>query len=460
MRLVAGYRSPMSDITALLIRHVIFPAWVRKNRSARLTYLRQFEQTQFWSREAIANFQWMRVKQLLSHAFESCPFYRRKFAAAGLNPLDIQSPSDLSNVPTTSKQEIQEHGPDLLASTSRREELVQDMTGGSTGSPLIFHYDRDRLDSRVAATFRHDRWAGWDIGEKVGLLWGAPREARAAGRERWRAQLLGRSVILDASVLNDERMREFAFRLRRYRPTVIQAYAITMALFARFVQAEGIHDIRPKSIICSAELLTDDNRELIERTFGCPVFNRYGSREFAVIASDCGARAGMHINAENLVVEVLANGRPTTEVEGEIVITDLANYAMPLIRYRTADIGLLRTNPCACGRGLPLLDLVGGRVTDFMTTTSGAKVSGIVMATYVITKIPGIRQVQFVQRNPDRVEVNLVRGPEWSDRSADELTRRIGTFLGHTMGVDIVLRENIPLDPSGKHRFSISTLMS
>jgi phenylacetate-CoA ligase len=448
----------MIDVAALLIRHAVFPAWVRKNRSARLRYLRQLERTQFWSRDALWEFQWTRLKRLLTHAFEHCPFYRKKFAAAGLTPDDIRSPDDLSGLPTTSKREIQEYWPDLLADNTRRGALVRDMTGGSTGSPLVFYYDRDRLDSRAAATMRHDRWAGWDIGVRLALLWGAPRDTKGSGRQRLRDDLLGRRLVLDASAIDDARMRQFATKLRQYRPVIIQAYANTMALFARFVQAEGICDIRPRGIICSAEFLTEGSRAVIEETFKCPVFNRYGSREFAVIASECGAGSGMHINAENLFVEIFENGKSSAGKSGEILITDLASYAMPFIRYRTADVGRLRDDQCTCARGLPLIDLDGGRVTDFLVKPDGTKVSGIVVATYVITDIPGIRQIQFVQRQPGRVEVNLVKGAEWSERSLEVFRQRVRAFLGATMELDFVFRENIAIESSGKYRFSISTI--
>ena len=444
----------MTDIHALAIRHVLYPAWVWKNRSRRLTYLRQLERSQFWTPETIRNLQWRRLKSVLSSAYAHCPFYQRKFREAGLRPEDIRSFDDFVRVPTTSKEEIQEHGDDLLAANVPRERLVRDMTGGSTGSPLVFYYDRDRLDSREAATHRHDRWAGLELGAKLALLWGAPSDTRTSGWQRLRADLLARRLVLDASAIDAARMLDFAQRLRRFQPAVILAYANTMALFTRFLRARGIGGIRPQGIICSAELLTDDNRALIEQTFGCRVFNRYGSREFAVIASDCPA-GRMHINAENLFVEVPDEGPGDA---GNILVTDIRNSAMPLIRYRTDDVGRLPGGRCECGRGLPLLDLVGGRVTDFLTTTSGTQVSGIVLATYAITNIQGIRQVQFVQRRQTRVDIHIVRGSDWSEGSLAALLDRSRTFLGADMEFEVLFPDSIPLERSGKHRFSISLL--
>jgi phenylacetate-CoA ligase len=255
--------------------------------------------------------------------------------------------------------------------------------------------------------------------------------------------------MLDASSIDDERMQAFHQRLVRHQPKFVLAYANTMALFARFLRKAGLEPPRPRGIITSGEVLTAENRALIEATFGCKVFNRYGCREFAVIASECGHHRGMHINAENLLVDV---------VSGEIVVTDLKNFAMPIIRYRTRDAGELIPGVCDCGRGLPLLDLTGGRVTEFLTARGGEKVSGIVLATYAITSIPGVRQIQFVQDRTDLVTARVVRRPGWSDESSTMLVGKVRSFLGTTMTVDVEFVDDIPLEASGKYRFSISRI--
>jgi phenylacetate-CoA ligase len=253
-------------------------------------------------------------------------------------------------------------------------------------------------------------------------------------------------------------MRQFATALLRYRPAVLQAYSNTLGLFARFVEDEGIVGIRPRGIVCSAEVLTDENRALIERVFRCRVFNRYGCREFAVIGSECNQHNGLHVNDENLLVEVLVGGIPREDEEGEIVVTDLRNLAMPMIRYRIGDMGVMTRTRCSCGRGLRLMKLVGGRTTDFLTSTAGRKVSGIVIATYVITNLGGIRQIQFVQEEPRRVVARLVKGLDFGSATIPELVRRVREYLGGDMQVDVEYVDSVPLTPSGKYRFSISKL--
>jgi len=450
------------DLAAHVIKHVVYPLWVLKNGNSRLRYLAQLEKSQYWSKETLIEYQWASFRRLVTHALETCPYYRKKFREAGITPADLRSQEDIRRVPTITKEEIQEHREEMISTQSHKDSLIQDMTGGSTGSPMQFCYDKDRLDSREAATLRHNRWAGWDIGDRVAILWGSPRDTRVSRKlkDRVRDWILDRRLILDASSLDEASMFEFAQKLIRYQPTVLLAYANTLGLFAEYVRAKGIKGISPKGIICSAEVLTQENRGLIEQTFGCPVYNRYGSREFAVIASECSMHAGMHINAENLLIEVLADGRPCAEGDGEILITDLKNFAMPLIRYRIRDIGRLKDKACECSRGLPLLELSGGRVTDFLLATNGKKVSGIVIATYVITNMPGIKQIQFVQNETGSVTVNLVKGHDWSPRTLDNLIARVREFLGNDMQVQIMVRDNIPFEASGKYRFSISTLLT
>lgn len=448
------------DLTALAIKHIFYPLWVAKNRSSRLRYLADLEKSQYWSKNILIEHQWSSFRELVTHAFETCPYYRMKFQQASISPNDLHSHEDIQKIPMITKEEIQEHRDEMISTQYRKTDLIRDMTGGSTGSPMEFYYDKVRLDSREAATLRHNRWAGWDIGDRLAILWGSPRDTAKPEKlkHRIRDSLLGQTLILDASCLDEASMFEFAQKLIRFQPKILLAYANTLGFFARYLNTEKIGGIFPKGIVCSAEVLTEGNRSLIEQTFGCPIFNRYGSREFSLIASECSIHKGMHINAENLLVEVLADGSPCDEEEGEIVITDLKNFAMPMIRYRIKDTGRFKGRSCECSRGLPLIELSGGRVTDFLTATNGKKVSGIVIATYVITNIPGVKQVQIVQNEIGAVTLNLVKGHGWSSQTQSDLIDRIHKFLGADMQIQVNFRDNILLEKSGKYRFSISTL--
>lgn len=452
--------APLADPSALLIRHVLYPLWALKNGSSRLRYSSELEKSQYWPTNKLVDQQWTLFKAMVAHAFDTCPYYRQKFRKAGITPGDLRSRVDIDNVPTITKEEIQEHRDEMVSTKYSMKSLITDMTGGSTGSPMQFYYDKDRLDSRVGATLRHNRWAGWEIGDRAAILWGAPQDTKVSGKlkDRMRSWVQERRLILDASALSEAAMANFARDLIRYRPTILQAYSNTLGLFARYIQDQKLKGIRPHGIICSAEVLSEDNRLLIEETFGCSVYNRYGCREFAVIASECDAHEGLHINAENLLVEVVNNGRSCIDEDGEIVISDLRNFAMPMIRYRIKDVGRIKQASCVCSRGLPLMQLAGGRVTDFLVATNGEKVSGIVIATYVITNLQGIRQIQFIQNEIGSLTINLVKAPDWTTATMTELMARIRRYLGEDIRLKAEFKNQIPLERSGKYQFSISKL--
>lgn len=448
------------DLTAVAIQRVLYPLWAARNRSARLRYWRALEKSQYDPEALTRARQLALLQDLVRHAFTHCPYYRRKLTAAGVRPDEIRSLDDVELIPTISKQEIQEHGPELVSAKADKRALIRDQTGGSTGSPLVFYYDNDRLDSRVAATLRHNHWAGWNLGDKVAVIWGAPQDLAPNPRlrDRVRDWIQDRRIMLDASALDEQSMASFTIALRRYKPRILQAYSNTLGLYAGYLRSHGIDDIRPEGIVCSAEVLTPENRRLIEETFGCRVFDRYGCREFAVIASECEVHDGMHINAENLLVEALVDGRSARDEDGQIVITDLRNLAMPLLRYAIKDVGRILTRACSCPRRLPLLAIGGGRSTDFLLSTNGTIVSGIVIATYVTTNVPGIRQVQFLQDARAAIKIRLVKGLEWSPASQTQLEAKARHYLGEDMRLEFEFCTVIPSEKSGKYRFSICNI--
>jgi phenylacetate-CoA ligase len=445
-----------------LVRNILYPLdrW-RTGDYAEMRYLREFERTQFLSGGEIAAMQLGRLRGMLDHAYRQCPFYRERFDDVGLLPSDVQSVDDLAVLPPLEKHEIQDNRDQMVACHWPRPELVPNQTGGSTGSPLSFFLSRDRLHSRAAATIRHNRWAGWDLGAKVALLWGAPRDRPAnCWRSRLRNLLIDRRLFLDTGHLTERRLSDFHDALKRFRPRVILAYAGAIVLFARYLRARKVIPYQPHAIITSAEVLEPADRILVEEVFGCRVFNRYGCREVSVIASECPEHAGLHTMAEGLLVEIVKSKKSALPGEvGSILVTDLLNRAMPLIRYRIGDLGAWEEGACRCGRGLPRLRSVAGRVTDFLVGGDGRLVSGVFLATYLVAQRPSLGQVQIHQEKAGQVLYRIRPGRAF--RQGDDLdylheaTRR---HLGDATVVDWDLVDELRSEPSGKFLFSRSTV--
>src|SRR5262245_32968401 len=413
------------SLYAGLVRNALVPlALWRRGERRQLAYEREFDLTQHLSTDELRHLQWTRLQALLRHAHERCPFYRRRFG--DIRPGDLRCLEDLRRLPILEKRDIQEHGAEMIAQGWPADDLIRNQTGGSTGTPISFYLCKDRKCSRAAATLRHNAWAGWQVGDRAAVIWGAPRDQPGDSfRDRLRGTLVREPLWLDTSAVTEESLIAFHKQLWRYRPTVIQAYARSAVLFARYVAENRLTPYRPRSLVTSAEVLEPADRELLEEVFGCPVYNRYGCREFSVIASECPAHTGMHVMAEGLFVEIETPAGPARPGEmGSLLITDLLNPAMPMIRYRIGDLGSWASQPCPCGRRLPLLQEVAGRVTDFLVGGDGRLVSGVYLATYVVAQRPSLGQVQIVQTRAGEVVYRVCPGPGFDAAADGEYLRR------------------------------------
>lgn len=445
-----------------LVRNVLVPLslW-RSGELAQLRYLREFEHTQFLPLDELRNLQWQRLRGLLQHAYQQCPFYRQRFAEVGLVPTDLRSLEDLRALPVLEKRDIQVNGARMVARDWPRHDLIRNQTGGSTGTPVTFYLSGDRKCSRAAATLRHNRWAGWEIGDKTAVIWGAPRDRPVDGwRSRLRGAVLREPLWLDTACLTEATLDAFQTALLRYRPRIILAYARAAVLFAQYLEATNRPAYRPHALVTSAEVLEGEDRVLLERVFGCPVFNRYGCREVSVIASECSAHAGLHTMGEGLYVEIETPAGPARPGEmGSILITDLFNQAMPLIRYRIGDLGAWAEGVCPCGRGLPRLEKVAGRVTDFLVGSEGQLVSGVFLATYVVAQRPSLGQVQIRQHRAGEVIYRINPGRDFSyGTDLEYLCKATRQYLGQETRAEAVLVDELPTEPSCKFLFSRSTV--
>lgn len=448
------------DLHSIFIKSIVYPLIQIKNKSSILTYLSEYEKSQLLSRLEIENNQWIKIKKLLEYAYNNCPFYTERFSKMGITPSDIKSPHDYYSFPVITKDDIQLNSLRILPSKISKNGLIEDYTGGSTGKTLKFYYDKQRSERREASRIRHNRWAGWDIGKKMAVLWGDSHDI--AGRNiisKIKREFVNRVLFLDAFNMNENKMEEFADELEKFKPHVILAYTNAIYLFARFLQDNG-RRIYPKGIICSAETLTQEKREVIESVFRCKVYNRYGSREIGLLASECEKHEGMHINAENVYIEIIKGDKPAQDGEmGEVIVTDLYNYAMPFIRYKIGDVAIATSEICNCGRGLPLIQGVEGRVSDFIVTRDGKIIHGEYF-THLFYGEEGVQQFQLIQESVNNIIINLVPTQKYSEQRIENIKKQIHDYLGCDVQIETRKVQEIPKTFSGKYRFTISKVLS
>ena len=448
------------DIYQPIAKYILDPIFAYYENSLHPEYLEEFERTQFMTEEKIADRQFFLLKNLLIHAYTNCPFYTKRFDEVSFNPNLFSNFEDLKKIPVLTKQDIQQNLESLTAINYAPENLHLNQTGGSTGSPLKFYVDQERLQSRKASTYRHDQWTGWDIGVKTAVLWGHHGDFLPARnwKNEIREEYYERKLFLDTSSITEENMSTYVKQLNFFNPKIYLAYANSMYLFVRYIKENNITDYhRPKAIITSAELLTQQQRELIEETFACKVFNRYGCRETSIIASECNAHSGLHISADTLYLEFVNKNVDVAFGEtGRIIITDMLNMGMPLIRYQIEDAGTPLAGDCACGRSLPRMKITGGRVTDFLVTSERKVVSGASMTIYFVATVAGIAQAQIIQKVVDSLTLKIVKSEHFSDTTEKEIADNIKQYFGAGMKYEVEYVDKIETTASGKYRFSIS----
>lgn len=442
-------------------QRVLYPAYERGLRG-RLTldWLASYERDQWLPPEQIAALQWDRLRHLLEHCYREVPFYRRRWQEAGFTPADIHSLDDFARLPVLHKRDIREHFDELKA-TSQRGSLLYKATGGSTGEPVRFGYTRESNDRRTAVMWRGYAWAGSRMGRRTLYLWGGA-VGQPTRSHQWKERVFNAAFarrVLNSFHMSDDNLAEYADAIERYRPDVIVAYVAPLVRLAQWLLDQGRQlGHRPQSIVCGAEALHEFQRDIIERAFGCHAFNTYGCREVMLIAAECEHRHGLHINADHLVVELLdQDGVPADH--GNVVITDLFNYGMPLIRYANGDMATRDHRRCACGRGLPLLAHVDGRVLDAIRTPDGRYLPGEFFP-HMLKEVPGVQRFQLVQRRLDQLDLSIVPGRAFNADSLAFIRKEAGKVLGDQVELRCHVVDDIPLTPSGKLRVTVSELTS
>ncbi len=449
----------MSKFTSALNRRVILPLYYRKSGDRRLQRLDELEYSQWLSRADLEKQQSARLASLVKHAYETTDYYRKTMDRAGVSPDDINTAEKLTLLPTVSKAELQAHAESMKSQAYDSADLIADSSGGSTGVPTNFYKDLERHRLRRADQIRHDQWCGWKLGEPYALLWGAQKDLSMVQsfRERIISRYVDRAELFDAFEMRAEDIPAIVAGMRRHAPTMLIGYAKALALFCRLLEETGTDfPLKLEGVISSAESLTEDDRKLVEKTLRCKVLNRYGSREVGLVASECDRQEGLHVNFENVIVEVLDGDQPVAPGEsGELVVTDLRNLGMPMIRYRMGDVGAYQEEACSCGRALPMLAKVEGRVSDFFIAADGTRVHGEYF-THLFYGVPQVKRFQFVQESLELVTIRLVSDEPELDayvRPAIDKTREI---LGGNVDVKIERCEAIPPTASGKFMFTIS----
>jgi phenylacetate-CoA ligase len=432
---------------AFLNRHVVWPLVAAKRGSRHLHFHRLLERSQYDPPAVHARRQFLLLKAVVDHAYASVPYYRAAWDAAGVHPTDLTRLEDLRHFPEVTKADLRINPRAFHSDRVDQGRVRVKRTSGSTGVPLTIHLDEPAAQWKAACTLRSDQWSGYRLGQRVAKVWGNPEYKHHGLKGRLTNALLDRAVYLDTRHLTDERIERFTKSVRRHRPGLVFGHAHSLYLLALKLKKLGVDDVRPSGVIATAMPLHRFQRAVIEEVFGVPATDRYGSEETSLIASQCDRHAGLHVAAESVLTEVGPGGH--------LLVTDLVNLAMPLIRYRIGDV-LSPGGPCPCGRGLPTIGGVMGRDADYVLTPDGGLVSGISLTENFALHIPGAAQVQVVQESLTRLTVRVVPDDGFTDTSRRKIGELVRDTFGPAVRHEILEVDAIPQEASGKYRFCVS----
>ena len=440
-------------------KNIFYPLWDVKDRSIKLKEFKELETTQWLPRDELETRQWIKLKKILHYANNNCKYYKEIFKSINIVPDDINTPNDFLKFPILTKKLVKENLNGLISENYRKSSLCSSKTGGSTGVALNLYFDKQCEEIRNAAAIRSDRWAGWDFGMQKAAIWGNP-PINDSIKKKLRNMLLDRVIFLDTMNLNDESMNVFVKKYCRKNAEIIFGHSHSIYIFANFIIKNKISIPTPKGIISSSMMLMMYERKAIEMAFNCQVTNRYGCEEVGLIACECEKHEGMHLNIDHLYIEFEKEDGTVAgpDEEGKIIITDLMNYGMPMIRYRIEDVGIPAGEECSCGRGLPLMKKVAGRVADFLIKTDGSKVAGVSLVERTLTAIDGIEQMQIVQNSINEIKLNVVKSMKYNHDFEDRLKDEFQNIFGKNTKILFNYVSKISQEKSGKYRFSICNI--
>ncbi|MEJ2716417.1 MAG: hypothetical protein P8182_04655 [Deltaproteobacteria bacterium] len=446
-----------------LVPHIIFPLHERVTRHNFWSGFLELRELQWRSPKELEARSFHKLSHLVSHAYENVPYYRELFETSGIKPHDLTSTSDLAFFPVTTRFDLRRNYPDkVIASNLDPGRRVVNRTSGSTGSPFEFYADLGGMDLVRSSYLLFWDWAGigpWTpevrIANSAHFFCQSPQKDFATRTAR-RILMGERHLLLHGADLTLAEFRDRVHSFSAGGQYYVWSFSSYAKRLASQIVAEGTQLSRyPLVFISYAETLTPTDQELIEQAFRCKVVNHYGLLETPFVAQVCPDNpAVFHVNSERVIVRIVRDGGASAAPgeRGRVVITDLSNYVMPFINYDTGDLAVAGAR-CHCGRGLPTVERIEGRMSEAIQTPMGNIVPSPTLQAFlnnVCLALPHIWEYQAVQTAMDRVVLRIVPTSSFTPTVSAKLKKDLEEFLGPGLAVAVEAVSKIEFEPSGK----------
>ncbi|WP_291323121.1 hypothetical protein [Desulfonatronospira sp.] len=419
--------------------------------------LEELKKTQWYSPDQIHQYQLERLQALIKHAYDTVPFYGKRFAEHGVRPEEIKDLEDISKLPVLTCEDVRTAGEELISSKYPKSKLIHGHTSGTTGSPLSCYWDKQTCVYNNAVDWRQKLWGGVKYGDGIALLLGRTIvPTNKTTPPFWQHDRIHNMLWMSSFHLSEEYLTHFFKKLNQYRPAGIEGYPSTVYILARYLKKIG-QKFPVKAVFTSSETLLPLQRELIEEHFQAPVFDFYGMAERVAFAGHCPEAHEYHLSFEFALNETIDNdGNPVEPgKEGYLVGTSLLNFGMPFIRYKTSDVTAINTEQCNCGRHMPRFTGVTTKDEDIVVTPEGKLISSSVL-THPFKPLDAVQESQIIQEKIDLLRIKIVPREDYTEKDSAHLIAALSQRVGLSMRIELEFVENIPRTKAGKFRWVIS----
>lgn len=423
----------------------------RKNVAKHLARIRKLK---YADPELIHIHQWNALQKLLNHAYQNVPFYKERFKDQGIHPEDIKSFVDFAKIPPLTREDVKNNANALKSKRVDKKALKVGVTSGSSGTPMQFYYDSETYSAGRAAVLAGWEMAGKKLNDKLITVWGGQgtvEEKWARWGSRLKAKLYRNKRIASYSLSDDSHIRDALDMMCKRRGGFVQGYTNALYTLASYAKEHQIRiEHKFDGILTTAENLFPFQRNVIEEMFG-PVYDGYGCQEILGIAFQCQEKKGYHVIEPNVIFE----SEPLDDETEEIVVTDLCNYAWPLIRYKPNDLvsGEVRRD-CVCGCTWQTIERIDGRTTDVITAPDGSRIYYIIwlVADFILDNNRKIKQFQWRKVARDKLVLKILLHNEPDNALMDSIKVDLEPYFEGIMELKVEFVDKFELGPSGKHQ--------
>jgi len=417
--------------------------------------LTHIEETQWWPRDQLIEYQASKLRELVTFAYEHSKYYYKILNKNNLKPEDIKGVEDLTKMPMLTKEDLRTRISEITPIKRNDLGLELKHTSGTTGTALHFYWDRLAIMKEYAFVARHRRWARiepFDLQATFGGRIIVPITQKSP--PFWRNNLAEKQVFFSMYHLSEKNAIHYLKKLKKMHPRFIQGYPSMIFAIAKFSLEQGIDITGSKAIFTSSETLLQNQRRSIEKAFGCKVYDWYGNAELAASIGQC-EKGRYHLNSEYCIIEIENDNDFKTNDVGEMICTSFINHGTPIIRYKVGDIARLSSSKCPCGRGLPVIEEIIGRCDDMLITPKGSYIGRM---DHVFKDALMIKEAQIIQEAIDELKVLIVIREGFSQSDFEMLKKEFQTRLGNEMKLRFEIVDGIPREPNGKFRSVISRI--